>query len=153
MDIVPNTSDLPEKNKVENFEFMEANLTDDKVAIVMVDDDPFVCEAWSHALQIRNFYSFDSPSQFLNWAEKNTDKIPTIRCLILDFYFTNDIDGETLARELRRQTAKSAFAKIPIVLCTDGALDSMDNTLFEAMIPKDPISLKDLLEILGSKVA
>ena len=112
--------------------------------VLIVDDDPFIQEAWASSLYPTASIALDSVSSVDLWLEKNAQKITQISIVILDYYFHGSPDGLKVARTLRAQLPPS----VKIFLSTDACNIATDGSGIDAVIAKTPISIVELLAIM-----
>ncbi len=117
------------------------------VSIAVIDDDPFVCEAWIETLSpMAHVRSFLSPEAFLSVWHRREEWDKPLVCIITDFYFeeTSNFDGYSLTLELLKNGCS-----VPVVLSSDAKIDAEMAKTFRAVIRKVPLSLMSLLEQAG----
>lgn len=117
------------------------------VSIAVIDDDPFICEAWISALTpAANVRTFLSPEAFLAVWDRGEEWERPLACIVSDFYFdkSSAYDGHGFALELARNGCS-----VPIVLSSDAALDEETTRAFRAVIGKVPLTLAALLTRIG----
>jgi CheY-like chemotaxis protein len=118
-------------------EDLEAPASSDQTdTLVVVDDDPFVREAWEQVLRASHrVISFDSPTRTVSAIRSGDLDLTRVSGFVLDFHFDNETTGAnglSLARQLRETFTG------PIVLATDTVLDQHEQTGVNAVISKDP---------------
>lgn len=118
-----------------------------EVSVAIIDDDPFVCEAWIETLSpTAHVRSFLSPEAFLSvWHRREEWEKPLV-CIVTDFHFgpQSNFDGYSLALELLKNGCS-----VPVILSSDANVDEEMAKTFRAVIGKVPLELMPLLERTG----
>ncbi len=134
-----------QKNTDTNLE--TATPTIPEIAIALVDDAPLVQMAWEMAFSGGKLLCFDSPEQFFEKAAANKSLLPSLTCVITDFYFdkTSVFDGVSFADELKKKSPNTT-----VLLSTNASKASLNlSSSVDKVIPKEPITSADaVLELI-----
>jgi CheY-like chemotaxis protein/anti-sigma regulatory factor (Ser/Thr protein kinase) len=124
-----------QEGREQNFEAQVSSEQTD--TLVVVDDDPFVREAWERVLSSSHrVISFDSPTQTLSAIRSGDLDLTRVSGFVLDYYFDNETTGAngiSLTRQIRETFAG------PIVLATDTAIGQDERTGVNAVVSKEPV--------------
>lgn len=112
----------------------------ERPCIAIVDDSPFVLDAWRFAVSDAVVRTFASPQEF--WLARNSESnfFAHLECVISDFHFAaaEDQNGVTFAQEIRAKFPKTQ--RIIILLSTDGMIGQQAKTgAFDGQIAKQPV--------------
>lgn len=113
--------------------------------IIVLDDDPFILEAWLGVLKGHNLMTFSRPADLFAAIEQGSLNAKEVDTFITDFHFDNDTDmtGLDVARQLLAKGARRVIA------ATD-ELSARSAVEFATVISKDEITMSlDLQRILG----
>jgi signal transduction histidine kinase len=141
-----NSISVPLKNKAES---MSPGVSP-KFEILIVDDNPFILDAWSQTLSpeavTHSITTYENLEQHL---AKNPDFLQRLACVITDF----NLEGSGFNGLAVAELIKSIRKDIPIFLSSDGFYpsDHIHGTI-DLMIGKDPISIADLNSLIGKVV-
>ena len=109
----------------------------EEVLIAVVDDDIVAQMAWEMEFDGGKVLSFNCPENFLSVAEKNSEMINSLTCVITDLNFgpNTGTDGLVFGKEF-----KTMFPNIPILLSSNATVAAQDwNGSVDAVIGKEPI--------------
>jgi len=113
-----------------------------KAKIVVVEDDVFFREMWK-AKWGENADVFPSPESFFE-ACSNPSYLTNKLAIIVDYFFENSrLNGDDVARFL------SDRVDLPIFLASNSNPTNDSAKLFDAIIPKEPISEAKLIELIN----
>ena len=107
--------------------------------LAIVEDDPFVREAWAQAELDVRVLLFACPRDF--WAEhdRNPEFLADVVAVVTDHHFANDGElGMDFAVRLRMSFDR------PILLASDGVYDDAELRGIDRRVAKTPQSLKEL---------
>lgn len=131
--------ELPE-NPVQSRESLASSEHAD--TLVIVDDDPFIREAWERVLGASHrVISFDSPTRTISAIRSGDLDLRRVSGFVLDYFFdneTNGVNGLSLTKQLRETFAG------PIILATDTALTHNERAGVSAVVNKEPVSWSQL---------
>lgn len=108
--------------------------------VVILDDDPFILEAWRVSLAGCDIAAYLAPSDFLADIEAGKVRVRDIVCIITDYHFADDVLDTSL--DQLQQLA------IPLILSTD-ALLPRDVSGFHGAIEKIPLDKAALLRFMN----
>lgn len=113
--------------------------SDARSCVVILDDDPFILEAWQASLTECDVAAYLDPGTFL--AELNAGKIHArdLACIITDYHFADDVLDASLA-QLRQ-------LNVPLILSTDALLPRAAPD-FHGIIEKVPLGKAGLWRLL-----
>lgn len=114
-----------------------------KPRIAVIDDNPFVLEAWQLFVDDAEVVPFASPSAFWAHADKVVGFLACLDCIVTDYQFDleGEEDGLTFAATLKRRS------KIPVILASDAELGELPTDI-DARMPKEPMSYAAIKERL-----
>ena len=111
--------------------------------VLIVDDDPFIRDAWETELKPSQCYGLSSKHELENWISQNQNKIDRVSFVIVDFY----IDGSPEGIEIGNLCRQFLNLDTKIFLSTTDFVNNESIGIFDAIIDKDPISLESLKKI------
>jgi uncharacterized protein YqjF (DUF2071 family) len=113
--------------------------------IVIVDDDPFIIEAWVTTPKASEVYKFTKPEDALSWFQNNKGVAAAV-FFITDYVFENSrLTGVDLVRSLPQKPEWT-------VLYSDYDVTEEERSAFDLIVSKQPISVEEIFErIVGSK--
>jgi CheY-like chemotaxis protein len=121
-----------------------------KPEVLVIDDNPFILDAWSESLwPDAETYLISTFERLEHHAAAEPNFLGRFLCVITDFNLEGSgLDGIEIARFI-----KSQCAQIPIFLSSDGAhsIASTDGAI-DQIIGKDPISMANLNDLIGKSV-
>ena len=113
--------------------------------VAVIDDSAFMLEAWTNELSDASVVTFSSPEDFLKACSDSPEFLTSLDLIIVDYQFSeHSLDhGLVLAGRIK------SMRQIPIVLCTDWPVtDPVASVVTDAQIPKSPISLRAIWNLL-----
>jgi signal transduction histidine kinase len=118
----------------------------DAVAVVVLDDDPFVREDWASHLEDVAVAEFARPEDFLAALDQTPDKFVGVKAVVTDYYFdqTSALTGIDLAARLAGKLVGAA-----ILLASDVVRDGLDLPPGVQAIPKTPLRAPELWRRIG----
>jgi len=109
--------------------------------MAVVDDSPFVLEAWQLTVRDAKVLAFDSPEGFWKEVDRNPSLLGDLDCIVTDYHFDEGTkeNGMTFAGAVRAKLPKGK--QVLILISTDGIinLDPLDKTI-DGQIPKQPLA-------------
>lgn len=108
----------------------------------VIDDNPFVLDAWSLVAGDETILTFASPEDFLGRVDADPGFLGGLTAVVTDFNFeSSTMDGIDLARRI-----KARSPTLPIFLSTDGDVEYLPGDGIDARIAKDPTPFPVLLK-------
>ncbi len=122
-----------------------AKRTNEKNLVAVVEDNPFILDAWRKKLSDENCLLFSSSEEF--FAKHDADPKFTLRllCVVTDYYFneTSDTNGIEFASKV-----KEMCPLLPIFLSSDAVFTDDQITGIDHVISKVPLSLDELKNLV-----
>ncbi len=117
--------------------------------IIVVDDSPFIREAWENQLSEAEIVTYASPEDFLDAWRDGKDFSQRSVILVSDYHFdSSSMDGVTLAREALRSGIKD------VVICSDWELGQLElRGTPVKVLKKDKLTVSALLEAIQNPSA
>jgi signal transduction histidine kinase len=113
-------------------------------SIVIVDDDPFIVDAWVEAPKGSKVYKFTKPEEALSWLQNNQN-IKTPMFFITDYVFENSqLTGVDIMQTLPKKPEWS-------VLYSDYDVTKEERSAFDLVVSKQPISVEEMFERIASE--
>jgi DNA-binding NtrC family response regulator len=114
----------------------------------VVDDDPFVLDAWQAVLESEaTVHTYSSLEELQSRIESDSNFMANIDLAITDLYFnSSQFDGAEVGRFI-----KTVRPGIKVLLSSD-AIVTADKFCgaIDQVIPKEPLSLSDISRITGT---
>jgi hypothetical protein len=106
--------------------------------VAVLDDDPFIREAWSLIVDDASVLGFASPEAFFAAVAARPDVLAKLALVVTDFYFGSESaeDGSFVLRKLHAMRPD-----LPVVVSSDAVVGDLG---FSAAIGKEPRRLKEL---------
>lgn len=110
--------------------------------IIVVDDDPFMRDAYAQLLAPRAIRAYGSPQEFWAAVASEPENFSTPLCVVTDYYFgaSNAGTGLDFARDLKQR-----FDQIVVVLCTDYVPTTDEAAAVDRFLPKGELSAAAIL--------
>ncbi len=109
--------------------------------LAILDDNPFIVEAWQAVVTDARVFPFLSPEDFWAYAAGEPDFLRQLDCVVTDFNFdrASASNGVLFAEELK--------ARVPVRIClsSDAVLNSSVSAAIDDMIPKEPVAYAVLM--------
>lgn len=111
--------------------------------ILVIDDDPFIREAWHRELSAIRLGLFETPGAVLDALASQRLDSSRLQCIIIDYFFV-DLEEETILVDFERL---KAAVSCPILLSSDAALPERPKGI-DQIIGKQPLDGERLKQMI-----